>query len=72
MNIEDAAHGVVGITKAILGVDAASEKTIRERFLICQGCDRYKHFLCLECGCIVAAKLRIFDEKCPLQKWSAE
>tara|TARA_Y100000310_G_scaffold147425_1_gene146695 strand:- start:7806 stop:8216 length:411 start_codon:yes stop_codon:yes gene_type:complete len=68
-------HGAVGLSKAALGVDA-TEKGVRDRrWEVCRSCDkatRNKHGepnRCGECGCVLAAKIRIARESCPLHKW---
>ena len=62
-------NGAVGIGKAILGIDRASEETIKERWDICQSCEFYKHWRCQACSCIVSMKIKIAGESCPKQKW---
>jgi len=41
----------------------------RRRLAICAGCEFRRRFLCGECGCVLNAKARLFEEECPKKKW---
>jgi hypothetical protein len=51
------------------GFAMASKEVVKERTAICKGCDKLKGLRCDECGCVIAAKVRLATEKCPLAKW---
>ena len=70
------AHGAVGLTKALVGIDRAPAAVIAARRAICQQCDRATRHRdgvrvrrCLECKCWIKLKTRIAGETCPLGKW---
>ncbi|MFW6002226.1 MAG: hypothetical protein ACOCQD_02715 [archaeon] len=79
LGFKDYVKGAKGISKASLGVDAASEQIIQERFQICLNCPKLivkqkklsnkKFFKCGACGCFLGYKIKIKSEKCPLNKW---
>lgn len=62
-------HGAAGLAKAAMGLERASEETIRTRSLICRTCEHYRHGFCAKCGCMIAAKVRVASEACPLHRW---
>lgn len=64
--------GIVGITKAITGVGAASEEQQSSRYRICIECPKDNRGMCGECGCVIAAKIRNASEACPIGKWLPE
>jgi len=41
----------------------------KERRLICEKCDFNILNLCKKCGCIIPAKTKLLNSKCPLEKW---
>lgn len=55
------------------GMATADQATVEERRSICRGCDRFdaEADMCRECGCYLAAKVRMASEACPLGKWPA-
>jgi hypothetical protein len=68
------AKGVVGLTKAALGIDKADDAEIERRQGICATCPNAKLLAgvvnrCALCGCAIRAKVRIKGEKCPAGKW---
>lgn len=70
------AAGIVGLAKVAaqavgIPIDQAPRDAAAKRHVICIGCDRFKSGMCVECGCLVAAKVRIASEQCPLEppKW---
>ena len=77
-------HGVVGLTKAALHIDRASDAVIAERRDQCRNCNHATKRLarahlptkgltnlsrCLLCRCNIAAKTMIAGESCPGAKW---
>lgn len=62
--------GAVALAKANLGIGAVSDTVYSERRAICLSCDRYNGFgVCSECDCYLDAKVRIANQKCPIDKW---
>jgi hypothetical protein len=57
------------------GCPLASESEYERRLAICKPCKRYDADGykglggCLECGCIIPAKLRLGTESCPISNW---
>lgn len=50
------------------------EELARRRITICKKCKSCIHIdlvgdICDECGCVLAAKARVLDEQCELNKW---
>lgn len=79
--IDHVAHGAIGLAKAALRIDRTPPSLMELRVRQCIGhptggedaiepCPSFRAgFLCTECGCVVAAKLRIESETCPLNRW---
>ena len=46
-------------------------QTVEKRANICDACDIRHGFLpiCTECGCVIPAKIRLENQKCPIGKW---
>ena len=65
------AHGAAGLAKAAIGLERASDEAIGDRTRLCHACDKYRHGFCGQCGCLIAAKVRVGSEACPVGKWSA-
>lgn len=70
------AHGIIGLGKVAaqavgIPIDQAPRDVAAKRHRICLTCDRWESGMCVECGCLVAAKVRIASEQCPLEppKW---
>jgi len=63
------ATGAVKLAKSEMGIGVAEEDLIASRRKHCEGCDRWNHGKCLECGCYTYAKTRLTREKCPLGYW---
>jgi hypothetical protein len=70
------AHGAVGLTKALVGIDRAPAAVTEARRAICRQCDRatrhkdgVRVLKCLECSCWIKPKTRLAGERCPLGKW---
>lgn len=49
--------------------DIKYKKEFDERLKICNSCSYNKHGICQKCYCVVAAKTKSEDSKCPLDKW---
>jgi hypothetical protein len=71
-------HGAVGLTKAALNIDNVHDEVKESRRNECRACEfsEKKDFggtvkvrLCSKCGCYIAAKTKLKDEKCPIGKW---
>ena len=61
--------GVMGITKATLGLGLASEQEIDARRAICDACEYKKGKMCGVCGCLLSAKTKLAKEQCPKGFW---
>jgi hypothetical protein len=46
-----------------------SKEDALARKAICETCPAKSGFLCSDCGCIIAAKVRVNTSKCPQNKW---
>lgn len=51
-----------------------NEQLAKKRITICKKCHSRVHIdiigdICDECGCVLAAKARVEDEQCELNKW---
>ena len=42
----------------------------KKRRAICATCSERVGFVCGSCGCVIAAKSRVKEEECPLDKWT--
>jgi hypothetical protein len=51
------------------GCATVSRETAEARAATCGACESFDGTLCRECGCFVAAKIRLPAEQCPLGKW---
>ena len=70
------AHGAVGLTKALVGIDRAPAAVVAARVQACRQCDRatrhkdgVRVLKCLECSCWIKLKTRLTRERCPLDRW---
>jgi hypothetical protein len=78
------AKGAVGLSKAVLGLDQASDAEKLRRRDICRECPeatRNQRLLdksskglttcstCKKCGCNIKAKTSLATETCPIGKW---
>lgn len=64
--------GSVGLVKAGMGIGLAKSALIAQRREICSQCDRLRSLAvdtCSVCNCVIIAKTRLNEEKCPLGKW---
>ncbi len=51
------------------GLKTVTPEQYQERLSICDGCDRRRDNVCLECGCRLSVKARGRAFQCPLGKW---
>jgi len=65
-----AKHIVQGNVRALLGV---KYEFTDDRIRVCQTCDKNywlgRSLWCSICKCLIPAKARVEEEKCPLSKW---
>lgn len=47
----------------------ADKEEIYKRKKICDECPKKKILICMVCGCILEGKIRLKNEKCPINKW---
>src|SRR4051794_34793847 len=52
------------------GFRMADRATARARLAICRPCPERRGALCGVCGCVLAIKVRMNFESCPIGKWS--
>lgn len=72
MRIRYYLHGVVGILKALLGIDKAPKKLQSARLSICKKCPDNVNGSCYFCGCLVSLKARVLEEECDASRWPTE
>ena len=65
-------RGIVGITKAVAGIGAATEEEQKRRYSQCISCPRDARGVCGECGCLIAMKIKNANEACPIGRWLPE
>lgn len=77
-------HGVIGLTKATVGIEIVSPETLKKRKEICKNCPNiYKEYSkllqkevqrCKICKCYINSKTSIKSEKCDDKpsRWEAE
>lgn len=46
-----------------------NEELSKKRLRICRNCPKFKNPACTICGCEMAAKTRLPQESCPINKW---
>lgn len=61
--------GIVGLAKAVIGIDATPRHQRQARQSTCKGCPDRRGAVCGLCGCVLAAKVRLKGETCPVGKW---
>lgn len=44
-------------------------QTVNSRASICDKCEFKKFIICSKCGCVISAKIRLQESKCPEGKW---
>jgi hypothetical protein len=62
-------HGIIGLIKAITGIDRAPREIIEERKKTCEKCTLRSGYKCTHCGCFLPAKIRVYSEICPIYMW---
>jgi len=50
----------------------ARPSTVEDRRSLCDPCEHNKMGICRRCGCIIAAKTRFANQKCPIGLWHRE
>jgi len=50
----------------------ARKSTVEERLSHCGDCEHNKMGICKRCGCIIQAKARLSDQRCPIGLWGPE
>jgi len=70
-SVGDLVRGAVGVAKAALGVQAASDEVVRARWAACMACESHDCGRCTACGCFTGAKVRVAGESCPRAIWAA-
>lgn len=73
------ARGANGLAKSVLRLEVPSRTDLAGRALLCFGipgqvppCERLgMGLVCMECGCLAMAKIRVASQECPLGKWGA-
>lgn len=66
------AIGWINVAREKIGIaDEKAEKLAKVRGEICLACPRInkEKYSCSICGCFIAAKIRVPNEKCPEGKW---
>ncbi len=67
--------GAVGLVKALTGTGGSSAEQVAERLAVCGACpDRITTLgvdRCRLCECVLAAKARVADQRCPAARWPA-
>lgn len=69
--VEKISHGIVGLTKATIGIDYPGDDVVKQRWDICKSCEFFKLWQCTRCGCVASLKIRVASESCPEKKWLA-
>lgn len=62
-------RGVVGVAKALTGVDRPSPLVVEERRRSCLKCPALRYQMCTECKCAAFLKVLVAGETCPLGRW---
>ena len=67
-----AARGALKLGQVVLGLGArATRAQRRERLAICTPCEQRISWRCGECGCLIAAKVKLASSSCGIGKWGA-
>ena len=70
INLRNIAEGYLNLIKKGFRVTNKDvEDLSRWRTNICKECENKENVICKLCGCILAAKTRVLEEKCPIDKW---
>jgi len=65
-------RGILGLTKAVAGIGAASDEEQQRRYSLCIKCDQDRRGFCGGCGCLIAMKIKNSSEACPIGRWLPE
>lgn len=68
----DILRGIVGLTKAVTGIGAATDEEQQRRYSLCVTCEQDKRGICGGCGCLIAMKIKNASEACPIGRWLPE
>ncbi len=72
------AHGAAGLAKAVghvVGINAVPLEILDRRVAECRGRGPNRcvyggrRWFCAKCGCVIAAKIRVRSEACPMGYW---
>ncbi len=71
-----AAHGAAGLVRAAVavttGIGGVPLEVLNDRVRACKSCEHYGvGWTCAKCGCVLAAKLKLAAEACPIGKWDS-
>ncbi len=67
--------GIKGNVQAVLHVNKVPLEVLNERNNICSKCEHAQKIIndyvarCKLCGCLLWSKLRLADQRCPINKW---
>jgi hypothetical protein len=61
--------GIRGQAQVLLKINLAPKEVSDKRLQICNSCDIANKGWCMQCGCIIKAKVQLDSAKCPLNKW---
>lgn len=62
-------HYALGAAKAVKALALPETDESKARLEICKTCDQWTGTRCKICGCFTQLKVKIPEEKCPLNKW---
>ncbi len=69
MNVLHIATGLINVIRDELGILPDNIKQMADsRLSICERCEHFG-YTCKMCGCILSAKTKSPDTKCPIGKW---
>ena len=55
----------------LITYDLATDEKVAERIAICTPCEEYtSKGICNQCHCLMEAKVKFDEAKCPLGKWT--
>lgn len=69
MSIKSKVFEITSGWKNLMFPTPHTEKVAYARAGICAKCEYNKGKKCGQCGCILSAKTRSMDSKCPVNKW---
>ena len=62
-------RGVIGVAKALTGVERPSPGAVEERRRSCLACPALRFQMCTECKCAAFLKVLVASESCPRGRW---